>query len=547
MTVRSQARAVCIVLLLNPAFVAAQSSTGQKPNGSQQNTPNSQNSNSQNSNTTPGNNPGNQQNSSPPAPSPGGSGQSNVFFESQKLGYAALDAIAGKIGDDICADVKTNPASSILIYDPATFSNLQYAAGFFTELHVLSLAFQSFLDNAPTLPGAAAAAGGVSAQQIASNTSDIAALKQEFQQLELLFSQLQAQVNQIRTNPPAGAAPATGDKQPKLGVALTAAESVLSALGPYITTSRTDTSTTFTITDAAIAMNVTRYVTSCAPKTAVIYPRIAMPEGDKNVWDTSTMGTTGNILKTLFDAQRHAALLMQAYEDAWSVQQTQIQEAAALKQAQDQEVLTVQQAKDLAAIQQPQQPAAPAAPVQPGTPAPKAVGGGGQNPQTPQGAQTQNAGAPPSPQLQTQTPAAALAAKTYLGSDYLALAGASGLLNSFLSAYTQTATGATVPQIVQLGQALTLLSALVQPNTDILFLEATAAGGTQRISKNLLRNLFWGPAIDYSGGAIVSYGLIDVKSARVSASGVYQVLTPYTTIKAPKKIEGLRDGDNLHK
>ena len=125
------------------------------------------------------------------------------------------------------------------------------------------------------------------------------------------------------------------------------------------------------------------------------------------------------------------------------------------------------------------------------------------------------------------------------------LASASGLLNSFLSAYTQPVGSATVPAYAQLGSALQLLFALAQKNTAILFLEGSAAGGTQRVTKNLLTNLFWGNIISYSGGAVIAYGLIDVQHGALLTANTYHVLSPYTHINTPKHAKDLNDGDNL--
>jgi len=137
--------------------------------------------------------------------------------------------------------------------------------------------------------------------------------------------------------------------------------------------------------------------------------------------------------------------------------------------------------------------------------------------------------------------------RSVMGSDYLALTGATGLLNQFLSSYGLPASGTSVAPIspVLIGAQLTSLlnridiDASTKPPTDhptyIVFWEGSVAGGTQRDRKNLLTNVFTGDWISYSGGAVLSFGMIDVRSGALLLPAVHRFMTPYTTFKDPPK------------
>jgi hypothetical protein len=84
-------------------------------------------------------------------------------------------------------------------------------------------------------------------------------------------------------------------------------------------------------------------------------------------------------------------------------------------------------------------------------------------------------------------------------------------------------------------------------DTYILFEEAVAGGGTQRIRKNLFTNVFWGDLIRYSGGAVVTFALVDGPTSSISIASTLRFRTPNTTMKKSdkSKISEARAGDNL--
>jgi len=108
------------------------------------------------------------------------------------------------------------------------------------------------------------------------------------------------------------------------------------------------------------------------------------------------------------------------------------------------------------------------------------------------------------------------------------------------------------PNSGQLGMAsiLTghdLYNLIHSEGTYILFEEAVAGGGTQRIRKNLFTNVFWGDLIRYSGGAIVTFALVDGPNSSVAMANTVRFRTPNTTMAKPdkQKVSEAKAGDNL--
>jgi hypothetical protein len=382
----------------------------------------------------------------------------SVFFESQSLAYGGVDNIAAIIGGKVCASIPDNTTRKVFIYDPVTFGNLALVSGFLTQMKIITAALQSFVDIPPgTVPDAGVA--------------------KQIQDLQAQVAKLQAQVADLQTK----GAPA----QNRIGPGLVDAEGILQALGPYISASTTDKNTNFTLSDAAIAMNVTHYLTTiCRTKLQVIYPRIGLPV-DTMAGGPAASQMLQNIFATLFTLQRQAAALTQAGEDKYLP--------------------------------------APAISEQTTTTA---------SPTTTKST---------TPATQVQIP------KTLAGLDYQSLSGASGLLNQILAYYTQPLPGGAVPAVASLAQGYQLLQELAKPDGTILFMEGTTAGGTQRIRKNLVTNLFTGDWIRYSGGAVIAFGILDLASGEIFPADTYRFLTPYTTIKntSKAKAKAASAGDNL--
>jgi hypothetical protein len=59
-----------------------------------------------------------------------------------------------------------------------------------------------------------------------------------------------------------------------------------------------------------------------------------------------------------------------------------------------------------------------------------------------------------------------------------------------------------------------------------LYADAVVAGGTMRTKRNLWRTLFHGDAIEFSGGAVISYALFDGK-ARILAARTHRFMTEF--------------------
>jgi hypothetical protein len=130
------------------------------------------------------------------------------------------------------------------------------------------------------------------------------------------------------------------------------------------------------------------------------------------------------------------------------------------------------------------------------------------------------------------------------GLDYITLSGATGLLDQILSSYTQSQASTGLPGIVAVIQGFQLQQMLVQANTYIVFLEGTAAGGTQRDWKNLFTTIIWGDIIRYSGGAVITFALVDTHSG-LKAAKTFRYITTHTSLKKPSCNDAVRFGDNL--
>lgn len=81
-----------------------------------------------------------------------------------------------------------------------------------------------------------------------------------------------------------------------------------------------------------------------------------------------------------------------------------------------------------------------------------------------------------------------------------------------------------------------------QTNTYFLWAEVSTAGGSYQIRKNLMRTLFWGDGLYYSGGAIVTYAFFD-GNANVVLSGTHRYREPFTKFLRASGGEG--EGNSL--
>jgi hypothetical protein len=118
--------------------------------------------------------------------------------------------------------------------------------------------------------------------------------------------------------------------------------------------------------------------------------------------------------------------------------------------------------------------------------------------------------------------------RSVTGSDYLSLTGATGLLNQFLATYIQPGTTTGTAALTGVLAGAQLLRKLRQGNTKILFWEGSAAGGTQRDRKNVITNIFTGDLLSYSGGAVLSFGMIDTSTGALTNSSLHSIVVPYT-------------------
>jgi hypothetical protein len=448
----------------------------------------------------------------------GNSGATQTFFESQMLSYGALDQITAEIAGNICA---ARP-SHLILFDTASFLTVQQYQSFMKEAAVLTSLFNSF-----------------------------------------------SPVEQAQT----------GVGGPSLQVA----EGIFQTLSGVIGASTADKNTTFPISDLAVAMSLSQHLKAAGGcSVGITYPRIAMNQ-DPDAAAASQRWVTEAVSR-LFTAQRRAANAVQVEENRikdrdsgilgstggalpGSSQNAEVNAAfpnplqVTVKDAAGNVMSGVQVTftspasgpsgtfaggSHSTSVSTNAMGVASASITANGTAGtytvnaniagvsstatftltntssqPASITAGG----TGAAAPASPPGAPPAPP------------RSIMGSDYLALTGAAGLANQFLSTYgLPSATSGTAPLsgVIAGAQLLSLLNSS-DPGTYIVFWEASAAGGTQRDRKNLLTNVFTGDWLSYSGGIVLSFGMIDAHSGQVAGPVVHRLLSPYTTIKLPPK------------
>jgi hypothetical protein len=72
--------------------------------------------------------------------------------------------------------------------------------------------------------------------------------------------------------------------------------------------------------------------------------------------------------------------------------------------------------------------------------------------------------------------------------------------------------------------------------TFYLFAQVCSAGGAFRISKNLLRMLFWGDALEHAGGCVVAFGLFN-DEGRLVASDTLGSRSSYADSRPPISVD----------
>jgi hypothetical protein len=489
----------------------------------------------------------------------GAAGATQTFFESQMLSYGALDQITQRIASDICPTAGggwLGPGAHVVLFDTTSFLTVQQYHSFARAVDFLTALLRSFVPDA-------------SADSIRDLAEDVR------KSMNALVGKTKAE------DATAG------------GSGIQVAEGVFSTLSSVIGASTADKNTTFPLSDIAIAMSLSQHLkanASCGG-VEITYPRVALYEDPRTVANAEQ--SLSDAMTALFKISRRAADVAQQAEDSAKLNdKTPVgsgagptpatSQSAALNSAfPSQFQVTVKDAAGnalggvtvtfLAPAAGPSgtfaggSTSAPAttngqgiatAPVftANGTPGNYSVvataAGVGQivsfsltNTSTSPATLSPAGGAPPAtppapPNLPVAPP------RSVKGSDYLSITTATGLLNTFLSSYLQPAAATGVSPISGVLTGAQLLRLLLRPNTYIVFWEGSAAGGTQRDRKNLLTNVFTGDLLSYSGGAVLSFGMINAATGDLKQPVVHRVMSKYTRIKSPSKnIEnGIRQG-----
>jgi hypothetical protein len=460
-----------------------------------------------------------------------GAGSSSTFFESQMITYGALDQVTSRIADEVCAEAKS---AHFVLFDSTSFVTVQQYRSFAKSVDLLTAMFNSFSGVEQPF----AAVGGPSLQ---------------------------------------------------------VAEGIFSTLSNVIGASTADKNTTFPVSDLAVAASLSRHLKANQTCTKdVTFPRIAMAE-DPAAFSQNDQAIT-RTLRNLFDAQRAAAKKVQEEENrikdrdlimpgsSGTGTTATAQSAQLNSQFPNPLQVTVKDASGsplsgvTVTFMAPTSGASGTFPNGTNTTtattnatgvasttitangtsgtysvaATVATVGSLQasftltNSSGPPATITNGGAAPTAPSAITLPTAPP---RSVMGTDYLALTGATGLMNQFLSTYglPVQATGVSPLSTVLLGLQLLSLLGRNNPDTYIIFWEASAAGGTQRDRKNLLTNIFTGDWISYSGGVVVSFGMIHAKDGQLMSPGLHRLLIPSSRIAAPpdKLKKAARQGTDI--
>ena len=107
------------------------------------------------------------------------------------------------------------------------------------------------------------------------------------------------------------------------------------------------------------------------------------------------------------------------------------------------------------------------------------------------------------------------------------------LVGTLLGILLNTKEGAGNSLLGTLLTAESILNRLRRDNVYFLSLKPVAAGGSYRIRRNLFTTLFTGPLLSYSGGAIITFMLLD-KDSTIVTSGTLQHMNGFSKFKSLK-------------
>ena len=97
-------------------------------------------------------------------------------------------------------------------------------------------------------------------------------------------------------------------------------------------------------------------------------------------------------------------------------------------------------------------------------------------------------------------------------------------------------TGLNQLQLLERAGFVASIAAQAKDRTFYLFAQVVSAGGAFRISKNLLRTLFWGDALEHAGGCLITYGLFNadgrlLASDTIGSRSTYMDSRPAITVR----------------
>jgi hypothetical protein len=390
--------------------------------------------------------------------SPGGQqggGGGTAFFDSQMLAYGSVNELAYSIAHSVCEGPHAlKDGSKLIIYDQTSFQNLQAWQALKTALATLDKEYGTLTDTiaglAPgTAPSQPPGAAGIGIKPFSA--------------------------------PAAAAAVAGGPFF---------AGSDVSGLIGALAASTTNTATTFTVPDAAIAVELIHQF-----RRSDQFAHTPCSSGALPVTYYPLLGNAGRtndpnaIVQPLFDTINKKRVIIQEYLATRP-------QAASSPQAQ--------------------------------------TSGGNPGSQPPQG--MQNSSADP---LAT--------AFTDLNTQYDAMV-ATITTSIAQNQAPSSGSGSPAAGVTSIVQGSQLEVALNDPNVYILYADVLAAGGIQRDIKNFFTVIFTGDFISYSGGVILNYALVKGSDGSVIDANVLRYRAPYTRLHHAHEIQSVErtnSNDNL--
>jgi hypothetical protein len=119
------------------------------------------------------------------------------------------------------------------------------------------------------------------------------------------------------------------------------------------------------------------------------------------------------------------------------------------------------------------------------------------------------------------------------------------LYDQFITSLSTPDSNTGVAPIVGILQGRAIFELSGKGKSYIVYEEAIAGGGTQKVKKNLFTNVIWGDLISYSGGSIINLAMVNGATSEVLLANTVRMRTGFTRISKPTDDSSSKEGDNL--